>query len=270
MLRKIWRTGLGGTGLVLHGKCLWSPCRVCAERVTRAGWGRFGGNGGLSIRNVEKVKEVLRFQKRWDDSSPEDQWLSSRLGLLPDANMCPPEKEREFAVEDVWHEWPMGYHLNPSGDVSEVWDLHATRKRLFEYCPEIKIILDMKLEREKCFEMPEAQVDYTAYLPEDPALASVGRVPDHAMTKEAYSAQFQEETNDNSELKKHIQGLEDAMSEMKKATDSDTPDSADDEAETDKLSQELGEPETADFAHLEGVTSEGGQVRRCSTGQGTA
>jgi hypothetical protein len=58
----------------------------------------------LSIRNVEKAKRVLRFQKRMDDPDSEDQWLSLRLGLLPDSNMCPREKELEFAVAEVWHE----------------------------------------------------------------------------------------------------------------------------------------------------------------------
>lgn len=228
--------------------------------LVRAGWGRFGGNGGLSIRNVEKVKEVLRFQKRWDDSSPEDQWLSSRLGLLPDANMCPPEKEREFAVEDVWHEWPMGYHLNPNGAVSDVWDTRGTRKRIFDYCPEIKIILDMKLEREKCFEMPEVQVDYTAYLSQEPASANTEMAPAHGMTKEAYDAQFQEGPDDDRELEKHIKELEEAMSRMKKGDEGEEDDKPEAEPESEQLSQELGEPELSDFAHLENITPDGDQV----------
>ena len=208
----------------------------------------------MSIRNVEKVKEVLRFQKRWDDSTPEDQWLSSRLGLLPDANMCPPDKEREFAVEDVWHEWPMGYHLNPGGGVSDVWDLHAQRKMIFEYCPEIKIILDMRLEREKCVQFSELPVEYMPLLPEEPSLDNVEQSPNEGMTKEAYNAQFAEGEDDESELKKHIQDLEEAMSELKKGSESDKAD--DHESMADDVSQEVSEPEVADFAHLEDIISE--------------
>ena len=250
--------GLGGCPLVGTSR---SNCRPCLTNTSRAGWGRFGGNGGLSIRNVEKIKEVLRFQKRWDDSSPEDQWLSSRLGLLPDANMCPPEKEREFAVEDVWHEWPMGYHLNPNGAVSDVWDTHGTRKRIFDYCPEIKIILDMILEREKCAEMPEAEVDDTAYLPDQLASPNSEMEPVHGMTKEEYNAQFQEGTDDSEALKKHVKELEDAMSKIREGLeDGADEDSVERDAEeSENISQELGEPELVDFAHLEGLSPEGDQ-----------
>jgi len=94
--------------------------------------------------------EVLQFQKRLDDSVSEDMWLAARIGLLPGANMAAPEIEREFAVEDIWAERPMGYHINPVGIGGQVWGNHGRRKMIYEYCPEIKIILDMRLERERC------------------------------------------------------------------------------------------------------------------------
>jgi hypothetical protein len=42
--------------------------------------GDWGGNGGLSLRRVSRIIEVLRNQKRVDNSEPEDVWLSERLG----------------------------------------------------------------------------------------------------------------------------------------------------------------------------------------------
>jgi len=46
----------------------------------------------------------------------------------------------------------MGYHLGASGKklADGVWSDVEQRKKIYEYCPEIKMILDMKLEREKC------------------------------------------------------------------------------------------------------------------------
>jgi Protein of unknown function (DUF5672) len=114
---------------------------------------RFGGNGGLSLRRVSKVLEVLQFQTRLDNTFSEDQWMASRVGLVPGANMAPPAVEKEFAVEDIWIERPMGYHINPTvgpGNSHDVWDDPAKRRMIYEYCPEIKIILDMRLDRELC------------------------------------------------------------------------------------------------------------------------
>ncbi|KAI0104123.1 hypothetical protein GGR51DRAFT_549591 [Nemania sp. FL0031] len=50
--------------------------------------GRFGGNGGLSLRRVSAIIEVLRDQVRADGSEPEDVWLTERLGHRPGARMA--------------------------------------------------------------------------------------------------------------------------------------------------------------------------------------
>ena len=93
--------------------------------------------------------EVLQFQKPYRGEFHEDQWLASRIGLLPGANMAGPDVEKEFSVERVWFERPLGYHLEPSL-AGEVWDNFERRKEIYAYCPEIKIVLDMRLERERC------------------------------------------------------------------------------------------------------------------------
>lgn len=114
---------------------------------------KFGGNGGLSLRRVSRVREVLEFQQRLDDSASEDQWMSGRIGLLPGANPANGTVEQGFAVEDIWANRPLGYHINPTqgpGSSEQVWGSHERRKQIFDYCPEIKIILNMRLERERC------------------------------------------------------------------------------------------------------------------------
>ena len=65
--------------------------------------------------------------------------------------------EAQFTVEGIWHERPMGYHVGGSGDAlpGEVWDDIERRKRIYDYCPEIKLLLRMKLERERCEEKNE-------------------------------------------------------------------------------------------------------------------
>ncbi len=50
--------------------------------------GKFGGNGGLSLRRVSAIIDVLRHQERKHNSEPEDVWLTERLGHRPGANMA--------------------------------------------------------------------------------------------------------------------------------------------------------------------------------------
>ncbi|KAI0195101.1 hypothetical protein EV127DRAFT_332554 [Xylaria flabelliformis] len=119
--------------------------------------GRFGGNGGLSLRRVSAIIEVLRYQERADGSEPEDVWLTERLGHRPGARMAngslsltfsgemnagesvrvaslaavsfpsttPSVEEEGYYIEGVddWRDGfyePMGYHTGGSGSM-----LHA-------------------------------------------------------------------------------------------------------------------------------------------------
>lgn len=50
--------------------------------------GRFGGNGGLSLRKVSSIVDVLRNQKRPVGGEPEDVWLTDRLGHRPNARLA--------------------------------------------------------------------------------------------------------------------------------------------------------------------------------------
>ncbi|PHH69424.1 hypothetical protein CDD80_6741 [Ophiocordyceps camponoti-rufipedis] len=49
-------------------------------------------------------------------------------------------------LETVGKRPPLGYYVS---DV-ELWTEPELRRRALDYCPELAIILDMKLERERC------------------------------------------------------------------------------------------------------------------------
>lgn len=95
------------------------------------------------------VRQILNFQARYNDTEPEDEWFGKRLTVLPGAKVASGAQEDHFSVEGVWHDKPMGYHVQ--ADLAEdVWQDPQRRKGNFEYCPELAMIMDMKLERERC------------------------------------------------------------------------------------------------------------------------
>ncbi|TVY57095.1 hypothetical protein LSUE1_G009810 [Lachnellula suecica] len=113
---------------------------------------RFAGNGGLSLRRVSTVKRILGFQSRYNDTEPEDEWFGKRITLLPGAKVATGAEENHLSVEDVYFEKPMGYHVRDGGEnlADDVWKDPAKRKKNFDYCPELAMIMPMKLERERC------------------------------------------------------------------------------------------------------------------------
>lgn len=50
--------------------------------------GRWGGNGGLSLRRVSAIIDILRNQKRIDGTEPEDVWLAERLAAHPGSKLA--------------------------------------------------------------------------------------------------------------------------------------------------------------------------------------
>ncbi|KAK6356627.1 hypothetical protein TWF718_000971 [Orbilia javanica] len=121
-----------------------------------APWSRdsaYGGNGGLSLRRVRPIIELLKRESR-PDGHPEleDLWLCNRLAKMPGVNMANGTIEAQFSVEAVWHEKPMGYHTGWSGArlPGDVWGTAEKRKYIYDYCPEMKMTVAMKLEREGC------------------------------------------------------------------------------------------------------------------------
>ena len=111
----------------------------------------FAGNGGLSLRRVSAIQRVLSFQARYNDSEPEDEWFGKRVYVLPGAKV-PSGTDGALAVEDVYFDNAMGYHVRDGGrQLSDgVWAALEQRKKILDYCPELSLIMDMKLERERC------------------------------------------------------------------------------------------------------------------------
>jgi hypothetical protein len=145
--------------------------------------GRFGGNGGLSLRRVSRIIEVLRNQNRIPDTEPEDVWLTDRLGHRPGAKLANGTASLTFSGEmysgegvniaagkttgpgtrpagdptkagelvkgiDDWRDGfyePMGYHTGGSGETlhGDIWGTPEMRKHIWGYCPEVKMMLKM-------------------------------------------------------------------------------------------------------------------------------
>jgi hypothetical protein len=73
---------------------------------------QYGGNGGLSLRKVSKILEVLSKESRKiGDGALEDLWISQRMNQLPGAKMANATISKTFSVESVWDESPLGYHI---------------------------------------------------------------------------------------------------------------------------------------------------------------
>ncbi|KAF7957881.1 hypothetical protein EAE96_003448 [Botrytis aclada] len=141
--------------------------------------GKFGGNGGLSLRRVSAIIDVLRNQVRVDDSEAEDVWLTDRLGHRPGAKLANGTTSLKFSGEahsgqgervaaekkkgkgkdgtkvgelikgvDDWRAGfyePMGYHTGGSGVTLHggIWGTPEKRKHIWDYCPEVKMIFKM-------------------------------------------------------------------------------------------------------------------------------
>ena len=103
-----------------------------------------GGNGGLSLRHVPPIIEMLKAEDRVAGDLPEDRWICDRLQGLPGA-LPTAEEASYFSVESVYTERPWGYHLRSSGKALDpaIWSDPVRRKQIFDYCPEVKLVLDL-------------------------------------------------------------------------------------------------------------------------------
>ncbi|RDW65056.1 hypothetical protein BP6252_10707 [Coleophoma cylindrospora] len=142
---------------------------------------RFGGNGGLSLRRVSAIIDVLKNQERELNGLPEDVWLTDRLGHRPNAKLANGTASITFSGENIpgqgeivksagsakagathfgdvagelvkgVDDWragfyePMGYHTGGSGRYLShpIWGTPQLRKHIWEYCPEVKMTLAM-------------------------------------------------------------------------------------------------------------------------------
>ncbi|KAF4621914.1 hypothetical protein G7Y89_g14432 [Cudoniella acicularis] len=119
----------------------------------------YGGNGGLSLRKVSKILKVLDKEKRKvGDGALEDLWLSSRINGLEGKQIPVANVSKTFSVESVWDDAPLGYHIGWLGVHHEqIWDDQAQVDHVMQYCPEVKMILGMKLDNDKPKAIKEAE-----------------------------------------------------------------------------------------------------------------
>lgn len=130
-----------------------SSVLTCSALLLREDRNRKGGSGDSSLRRVSRVKHVLSFQERTNDTEPEDEFLSNRLALLPDANVAKPGDNDRFVISKHWAEAPLAFSMKDWRRARhDMWDNDIKRQAVWNYCPELKIILPMKLERERCAE----------------------------------------------------------------------------------------------------------------------
>ncbi|KAL7798294.1 hypothetical protein V8C37DRAFT_418674 [Trichoderma ceciliae] len=144
--------------------------------------GQWGGNGGLSLRRVSRIIDILRNQRRANGSEPEDVWLSERLAHHPGGKVANGSVSLTFSGEmhggqpehtindsgrsginhaddgeymsgvDGWRIGfyePMGYHIGGSGSFlhSPIWGMPELREHMWKYCPEIKMALAMDVAK---------------------------------------------------------------------------------------------------------------------------
>ena len=95
---------------------------------------------------------MLKFQERFNDTSAEDEWFGHRLWVLPGEKVASGINGGALTVEEVYFDNAMGYHIQDGGNSlnSDVWGKKEQRKKILDYCPEVSLIMDMKLERERC------------------------------------------------------------------------------------------------------------------------
>ncbi|KAL8419379.1 hypothetical protein RB594_002560 [Gaeumannomyces avenae] len=112
-------------------------------------WGR-GYNGGLSLRNPRLMRDIVRShgdEFRRANSAPgggggggalpaherfEDQWFYSKAVEMG-ANLPSPEVAREFAVETVYFERPLGFHQPARWQKDKMEEILA-------WCPEVAML----------------------------------------------------------------------------------------------------------------------------------
>jgi len=113
---------------------------------------RYATNGGLSLRRVKTIKQILGSNKRQNDTEPEDQWFTERVVDIPGANIANAKHLKQLSVGDIWRERPLGFHVRDGGQqlADAVWKDPKRRRAIFDYCPELAMIMPMKLERERC------------------------------------------------------------------------------------------------------------------------
>lgn len=112
----------------------------------------YGGNGGLSVRRISRILRAIREKgpRQHGDGALEDLWLTSKMREFEDWHMPNVTVSKRFSVESVWDDRPLGYHIGWLGVHHEqIWTEEWQIRHILEYCPEVKLVLGMKLVADK-------------------------------------------------------------------------------------------------------------------------
>ena len=93
----------------------------------------WGGNGGLSIRNREKILQVIDKHNWTQNPLPEDMWYLQYIGELLDANLPNGSVSKSFSVETQWSPKSLGYHQAVLYNKDKIPEIE-------QYCPENKLV----------------------------------------------------------------------------------------------------------------------------------
>ncbi|KAL8947851.1 MAG: hypothetical protein Q9222_005909 [Ikaeria aurantiellina] len=101
----------------------------------------FNYNGGLSIRNREKMLDIAQRYTREPMSRYEDTWFVERLRQLPlkpngepGANLPSMDVASQFSVETIWKDRPFGFHQIARWHPDKLDELKA-------WCPESQLVI---------------------------------------------------------------------------------------------------------------------------------
>ena len=108
------------------------------------------GHNGYSLRKVSSAKEAIRSFSR-TLGNPVDWDLRDAMQERPKAKLPTEKAESFFVMESEWVERPMAYHpYTKDLKDHEGWATENYRRAIWEHCPELKVVMQMKLDREKC------------------------------------------------------------------------------------------------------------------------
>jgi hypothetical protein len=114
--------------------------------------GKYKGNGGISLRRVSLVHQILNSNTRFEDD-PEASFFANKFKDLPEAQQVANDAvAQHFVLEGDFVEHPFAIHAPSDGTQlpPSVWDDHDNRMKMYESCTEIRMIIPTKFDREKC------------------------------------------------------------------------------------------------------------------------
>lgn len=112
-------------------------------------WAGRGFNGGLSLRNPKLFLDIANqggFDPNIDHPQKhlryEDQWFYQKLTERNSTRLPTMDKAKEFSVETVYYEKPLGYHQ------PQRWQ-SAHMEQIEDYCPEVTMMLKRRIHDSK-------------------------------------------------------------------------------------------------------------------------